>query len=75
MTDQPYVDPEMAIILQEIAAEPPMDRPSLSIAEAREQMEAGNIAWNKPLPEMAEARDFSITGPEGDIPCRLLRPP
>lgn len=77
MNDQPetfYVDPETAVILEEIAAAALPDRTSLSVTEARQQMEAGNKAWNTPLPDMAEARDFVIEGPSGDIAMRLLRP-
>lgn len=77
MSDQPrafYLDPDTADILEEMAAADLPDRASLSVAEAREQMEQGNIAWNKPLPDMAEARDFSIDGPNGTIAMRLLRP-
>lgn len=72
--DMPYLDPETAKILEEIAATPLPDRASLSVAEARLQMEAGNKVWNTPLPEMAEARDFEIEGPAGNITLRLLRP-
>lgn len=76
MNDQPlsYLDPETAKILEEIAATSRPDRSSLSIEEARLQMEAGNVVWNRPLPDMAEARDFEIDGPAGKIAMRFLRP-
>lgn len=73
-SDPIYVDPETARILAETAAADLPDRASLPVAEARLQMEAGSAAWNAPLPEMAEARDFSIDGPAGTIAMRLLRP-
>ncbi len=78
MNDQPeafYLDPETAAVLEETAAVALPDRASLPVEEAREQMEAGNVAWNQPLPDMAEARDFTIEGPLGAILLRLLRPP
>lgn len=77
MNDQPgtfYLDPETAEILDEMAAVALPDRASLSVVDAREQMEKGNEVWNTPLPEMAEARDFSIKGEAGEIAMRLLRP-
>ncbi|MGI9492803.1 MAG: alpha/beta hydrolase [Geminicoccaceae bacterium] len=72
--NSPYLDPETAKILAEMAEAVLPDRTSLSVAEAREQMEAGNKVWNTPLPDMADARDFEIEGPAGGIPMRLLRP-
>jgi acetyl esterase len=77
MNDQPdagYVDPDTARILEEMAEIALPDRTALPVVEARLQMEAGNKAWNTPLPDMAEVRDFAIEGPLGDIPMRLLRP-
>ena len=74
LRDSPYLDPETEKVLEEIAAAALPDRTSLSVAEAREQMEAGNKVWNTPLPDMAEARDFEIEGPAGAIRMRLLRP-
>lgn len=68
------VEAETARILREIAEAGPVDRSALPIAEARQQMAAGNRAWNEPLPDMAEARDFAIDGPGGSITVRLLRP-
>lgn len=78
MNDHPdafYLDPDTAVILQELAAaDLQLDRTSLSVDEARLQMEAGNVRWNMPLPDMADVQDFKIAGPLGDIPLRLLRP-
>lgn len=77
MNDQPeafYLDPETASILEELAAVALPDRSSLSVNDARQQMEEGCRIWNTPLPEMAEAQDFTIAGPLGDIPLRLFRP-
>ncbi len=72
--DAVYLDPETAEILKEIATVALPDRASLPVEEARLQMEAGNVVWNTPLPDVAEVRDFTIEGPLGDIPMRLLRP-
>jgi len=72
--DGAYLDPDTAKILAEMAAASLPDRTSLSVDDARLQMEAGNKIWNTPLPDMAEARDFEIQGPAGSIAMRLLRP-
>ncbi|MGI9435384.1 MAG: alpha/beta hydrolase [Geminicoccaceae bacterium] len=69
-----YLDPAVALILQETADAKPVDRSSLPVAEARSQMELASSVWNTPLPEMAVAKDFSLEGPGGQIPLRLLRP-
>ncbi len=68
------VEPETARILSEFADAKPVDRSTLTAAEARAQMAANSKIWNDPLPDMAETRDFSIGGPGGSIPLRLLRP-
>ncbi len=78
MNDQPeafYLEPETAAILEEMAEIDLPDRASLPVEEARLQMEAGSLAWNDPLPDMTDVRDFAIDGPAGSIPLRLLRPP
>ena len=74
LAESHHLDLETAEILAEMAEAALPDRTSLSVHEARLQMEAGNLVWNTPLPEMAEARDFEIVGPLGSIPMRLLRP-
>lgn len=68
------VDAETALILAELADAKPVDRSTLSAADARAQMAENSRIWNDPLPVMAETRDFSIDGPGGPIPMRLLRP-
>lgn len=68
------LDPETARILEETADAKPFDRSTLSAVEAREQMALASAVWNDPLPDMAEVRDFSIEGPHGQVPARLLRP-
>ena len=68
------VEAETALILSELADVKPVDRSTLTPVEAREQMAEGSRIWNEPLPDMAESRDFSIDGPRGPVPMRLLRP-
>ena len=68
------VEAETARILSEFADAKPIDRSTLTADEARAQMAANCKVWNDPLPDMAETRDFTIDGPEGAIPVRLLRP-
>ncbi|MGI9487704.1 MAG: alpha/beta hydrolase [Geminicoccaceae bacterium] len=68
------VEAETALILSELADAKPVDRSTLTAAEAREQMAEGSRIWNEPLPDMAASRDFSIDGPGGPVPMRLLRP-
>lgn len=70
----PYVEAETARILRELADAEPVDRSTLSAVEARAQMAEGSKVWNRELPPMAEARDFSIEGDAGPIALRLLRP-
>ena len=73
--DDPTIqlDAETARILSELADAGPIDRSTLAAAEARAQMAANSVVWNEPLPAMAEARDFSIDGPAGAMPARLMR--
>lgn len=73
-TSTVYVEAETARILAELQDAKPIDRSTLTPAEARTQMELNSEVWNQPLPAMAEARDFSIGGPMGAVPARLLRP-
>ena len=69
-----YLDPETAAVLKELAAVSLPDRSSLSVEEARLQMEAGCLIWNTPLPEMADVKDLAIPGPLGDVRLRLFQP-
>lgn len=69
-----YVEPETALILKETADAKPVDRSTLPVEEARVQMEQASRIWNDDLPELAEARDFSIEGMGGEMNLRLLRP-
>ncbi len=68
------LEAETALILNEFADAKPVDRSTLTAAQARAQMAQNSRIWNDPLPDMAETRDFSIDGPGGPIPARLLRP-
>lgn len=72
--DTIYVEKETARILNELQDAKPMDRSTLSAADARTQMAEGSKIWNDPLPHLAEARDFVIDGQNGPINARLLKP-
>ncbi|MGI9508814.1 MAG: alpha/beta hydrolase [Geminicoccaceae bacterium] len=69
-----YVEPETARILEETADAKPVDRSTLTPAGARAMMEQASQVWNAELPELAKVRDFSIDGPAGEIPLRMLQP-
>ncbi len=72
--DAIYVEAETARILEELKDAKPVDRSSLSAADARAQMAENSKVWNDPLPHLSESRDFTIDGPGGAINVRLLRP-
>jgi acetyl esterase len=69
-----YLDPQIALVLREMAAQELPDRTTLPIAEARAQMAAANQAWNHPLPPLAEMVNLDIEGPALLLPARLMRP-
>ncbi len=74
MRDTVELEPETARILKETLDARPVDRSTLSAPEARQQMEEASRVWNRDLPDLAEVRDFTIEGPTGALPLRLLRP-
>jgi len=67
----------MQSILDRLAVEDAglADPTRLPPAEGRAQAEAGNARWNVDLPAMAETRAVAVSGPAGDIACRILTPP
>jgi acetyl esterase len=69
-----YVDPEIEEILREIeeAGVPPAS--SLSVEEARAQMEERNQALNQDPPNLASVTELEMPGPGGPIRLRHYRP-
>ncbi|MBO0729027.1 MAG: alpha/beta hydrolase fold domain-containing protein, partial [Acidimicrobiaceae bacterium] len=68
------LQPDVALVLQTMAALdlPPLE--SLPVDEARAHLEALN-AERPPGPDVGEIVDGVIPGPAGDLPYRLYRPP
>jgi acetyl esterase len=76
LPDQPT--PQMAAIMERLAVEDGhlQDPTLLPPATGRAQAAAGNVRWNRHLPEIAEVIDLVLPGEGGaDRPGRLLRPP
>lgn len=69
----PWVDPEMAVLIERLRAGPQIDFKTLPIAEAREKSDAGNLVWCEGAPEMP-TEELSIPGPGGALRARLYRP-
>jgi acetyl esterase len=67
----------MQAILERLAVEDAglSDPTRLPPAQGRAQAEAGNARWNVDLPGMAETHAVALSGPAGDIACRILTPP
>jgi acetyl esterase len=72
--DQMYLDPEVALILEEAAAAGLPDMTTLPVDQARAQVEATNAPWNLPVPELAAVEDLTIAGAGGPIGLRCYRP-
>jgi acetyl esterase len=69
----PFVHPQMARILAEIAAVPGVDFKTMPIAQARALSDANSIAWSRGAPAM-HARDLELPGAVGPLRGRLLHP-
>jgi acetyl esterase len=69
-----YVDPDVALILEEAAAAGLPDMSTLRVEQARAQVEATNAPWNRPVPELASVEEQSIAGAGGPIRFRHYRP-
>jgi acetyl esterase len=69
-----YVDPDVALILEEAAAAGLPDMAILPVEQARAQVEATNAPWNHPVPELAVVEDLTVAGAGGPIRLRHFRP-
>jgi acetyl esterase len=69
----PWVDPEMAVLIERLRAAPPLDYKTMPIAEAREKADAGTIPWSAGAPDMP-TEELSIPRPAGTMRARLYRP-
>lgn len=73
---RPRPSAEMQVILDRLAAEDAgLPDPTLLPADkGRAQAAAGNLRWNADLPELALEHNVSVSGPGGEIACRILMP-
>ncbi|MEM7024034.1 MAG: alpha/beta hydrolase [Pseudomonadota bacterium] len=68
------VDPEIAVLLREIEEAGVPSVSSLSVDEARAQVEERNQALNEDPPVLASVSDLEMPGPAGPICLRHYRP-
>jgi acetyl esterase len=67
------LDPDAQILLDAMIK---ANRPAfeaLTPVQARQQMKEVRVLLKQPVPQVAEVRDLTATGPHGDIPVRLYR--
>jgi acetyl esterase len=67
------LDPDAQILLDAMVK---ANRPAfetLTPTQARQQMKEVRALLKQPVPDVAEVRDLTATGPHGDIPVRLYR--
>ncbi len=72
--EAPYVDPEIAELMHEMAAAGLPDISTLPIERARAQVAETNAPWNLPIVPLLEIRDRDIGGPGGRVRLRHYRP-
>ncbi|CAH1658842.1 alpha/beta hydrolase [Chelatococcus asaccharovorans] len=68
------VDPDLVPILARIKAAPAVDYRTMPMDEARAIFTAGNAAFNRAPPHVAEVTDLEIPGDDGPLRARLYRP-
>ena len=73
-SDAPYVDPEIAAIMREMAAAGLPDISSLPIERARAQVVETNAPWNLPRVPLPQVRDLEIQGAAGAVRLRHFGP-
>jgi len=70
----PYVDPDMARVLERMRAQPPVDLTLPPISDARALFEANWQAANAIAVPLPEVRTLMVPTPAGDRVARLYRP-
>ena len=67
---QPWIDPQMRVILERLRAGPAFDFRSAPIAEARATVDAAALPWSLGAPAMP-TRELDIPTPGGEMRARL----